>query len=377
MTGLRFSVLDTWFFRESRPMDTVGGSELASLFPPSPRTLLGAVRTAIGDAQGVDWSAFGADANHPLRAEIGFGDDLGPLALSGPWVCEDGERLYPVPSFLLEKTTGTATELARLRIGAAAHTNLGRVRLPELPKGKQGYKPLEQAWLGAGDLEHVLAGGLPDPTAICHRRQLLEEEPRLGIARDNTRRITDEGLLYQTRHLRPRQTVGLEADIRLAEGTTIEAALVRLGGEGRLAHLAPVDPAPFPDAPKPSSSTRGLILVLLTAARFGSGSSAWLLPGFMPEDQNGVRIWRGEVAGIDLTLHAAVLGKAQREGGWDLALERPRAVQSLIPPGSAYYVTCAQPVNQAIRALHGLQIGEDPALGRGLIACALWNQDEF
>ena len=42
--------LDTWFFREARPHGSVGNSELGSQFPPPVRTLLGALRTAIGDA---------------------------------------------------------------------------------------------------------------------------------------------------------------------------------------------------------------------------------------------------------------------------------------------------------------------------------------
>ncbi|WP_308874022.1 hypothetical protein [Thiothrix subterranea] len=32
----RFKALDTWFFRESRPMESVGGSELLSAFPHRP-----------------------------------------------------------------------------------------------------------------------------------------------------------------------------------------------------------------------------------------------------------------------------------------------------------------------------------------------------
>ena len=45
----RFTPLDTWFFRESRPHGSIGSSELGSVFPPPVRTLLGALRTLIGD----------------------------------------------------------------------------------------------------------------------------------------------------------------------------------------------------------------------------------------------------------------------------------------------------------------------------------------
>jgi hypothetical protein len=55
----------------------------------------------------------------------------------------------------------------------------------------------------------------------------------------------------------------------------------------------------------------------------------------------------------------------------------PRPVQSLIPAGSAYYLTVDGDINSAIEAMHGKQIGDDQALGRGHVACALWNGHEY
>jgi CRISPR-associated protein Cmr3 len=74
-----FEALDTWFFKESRPLEAVGGAQLRSMFPPPARTLIGAVRTALGDAQGVHWPDYAAQANHPLRALMGSPEALGPL----------------------------------------------------------------------------------------------------------------------------------------------------------------------------------------------------------------------------------------------------------------------------------------------------------
>ena len=378
-TTLRFTALDTWFFRESRPMEAIGGSELASVFPPPPRTVLGAVRSAIGDASGVDWKLFATDSNHALRSAIGFADDLGPLALSGPWLHHDGERLYPVPLFLLDKLEDGVTHFARLRIGDAAGTHLGRVRLPELPPGKLGYKAIERAWITRAGLEVLLAGNTLAEDALRRARDLFREESRLGIARDNVRRITDEGLLYQTRHLRPKSDLAIEADITLSAGTQIPLRLVRFGGEGRVAHLAKVEAPAFPTAPGPIADTRGLVIVLLTPARFGTGDDGWLPPGFLSAEYNGERVWKGKIGEVPLTVHAAVLGKAQREGGWDMGNRRPRAVQSLIPAGSCYYVTVDGDIKSVIEKIHGQRIGDDKdlALGRGLVACGLWNANEF
>jgi CRISPR-associated protein Cmr3 len=119
----------------------------------------------------------------------------------------------------------------------------------------------------------------------------------------------------------------------------------------------------------PKANNQNLLLMLLTPADFGSD---WQLPGFKADEQDGVRVWRGSLNGVDLVLHSAVLGKAVREGGWDLMNQRPRPVKSLMPAGSVYFCTVEGDPQAAIDALHGLHIGHDTALGRGELAVGSW-----
>lgn len=368
MTTLRFTALDTWFFREARPMESLGGAELASVFPPPPRTLMGAVRTAIGDTLGGDWHNYATDTAHPYRPHIGTPTDFGPLELTGPWLTWEEERLYPVPRCLLANARQVLT---RLEIGPAEETSLGRVCLPRLPRGQIGLGPLENAWITGVGLKSILAGGLPAPSTILTAANLFQEEPRLGIARNHDRRTAADGLLYQTCHLRPKAGLGVEIDLEHAADSPLPAGLLRLGGEGRLAHCQ-LAARVFPGKPSVTDAGKGLLLVLLTPALL-SGPEAWLPQGFQPDEQNGVRIWKGKINGVPLTLHAAALGKAQREGGWDTANRRPRPVQSLVPAGSCYYCTCTGDRHAAIDALHDAHIGLDQNLGRGHLACGLWN----
>ncbi len=79
-----FSPVDTWFFRESRPYDSIGGTQLNSLFPPSARTVAGAVRRFIGEQVDIDWQAFekGDGTKHTLSPidlceQIGDANQLG------------------------------------------------------------------------------------------------------------------------------------------------------------------------------------------------------------------------------------------------------------------------------------------------------------
>ncbi|WP_295542549.1 type III-B CRISPR module-associated Cmr3 family protein [uncultured Thiohalocapsa sp.] len=377
----RFDPLDTWFFREARGFETSGHNELSSLFPPPARTVAGALRTLIGEQRGVDWTRFPtAEEYAELRSLIGAGDQLGQLWLRGPYPLLDGERLYPMPLHVLSKDGAYRF----LRPGAEdkpVQCDLGRVRLPEIADGDAGplpgAKPLEGHWLKCDQLRRVLAG--EPPTQVIQASALYDEEPRLGIARDNRRRTAHDGLLYQTRHLRPRaglaigaETRGLPAELVPASGT------IRFGGEGRpsAVSLMPVAPKgsalPLPPAPP----DRHLLLMLVTHADFGdrTDGEGWLPPGFVPSERDGIRVWQGAIEGIRLTLECAVIGKAVREGGWDLAQRRPRPVRSLIPAGSLYFCTLddATDAGAAIDTLHGRQIGRDTALGRGELAVGLW-----
>jgi CRISPR-associated protein Cmr3 len=389
----RFNPMDTLFFRESRPHDAVGGAQLGSLFPPPARTVAGAVRTLIGNLDQVDWEDFAKpspeqDVSVRLRDKIGIGDELGNLNLKGPWLVKAQQRLFPAPLYLLKQPqTG---EMVRLRIGCPVSCDLGQkdngeivpVRLPMLPPGNAGAKPAENVWLSAADYSRVLQGEVPQGT-LYEKEQLYREEPRLGIALDEARRTVKEGLLYQTRHIRPLDDVGVEVDL---DGIGLDAAgskpnTVRLGGEGRLVCVGQVSyekpESPFPSAPEPNADTVGLILNLMTPADL---AGHWLPDGFMPEEVDGVLSWRGNIAGYDLRIHAAVIGKARQEGGWDLAAQKPRLVKPLLPAGSAWYCTLAQgqELNDAIAAIHqAMQIGKDRRLGRGQLAVGLWQKQEY
>lgn len=361
----RFEALDSWFFRESRPHGAAGGSELASLFPPPARTVAGSVRTLIGEAAGVDWRGFVDGPSYAeLRELIGVGDDLGQLALRGPFLMKDGARLYPAPLHLLEQREGKRSVFVRLRPGSPVECDLGTVCLPEMITPKPGAKPLEQVWLTTSDLLAVLGGG--EPAVPLRADDLFAEEPRLGIARDNARRTVQEGLLYQTRHIRLKEGMAIGVEVGGLESSPTGGVL-RFGGEGRPAAVTVA--GELPSLSVPTINGRRLLLMLLTHADFGGD---WLPPGFTKTHENGVDVWSGELNDIALTIHAACPGKSAREGGWDLLARRPRAVTGLVPAGSVYFCTVEGDPETAAARLHGSHIGLDTQLGRGELAVGRW-----
>lgn len=384
MKTVSFGAVDTLFFRESRPMESMG--ELQSVFPPPPRTLAGAIRTLIGETDNVDWRAYETACNnhqpHPLKDKIGYSDDLGPLALQGPWLVWNEERLYPAPLHLLKKDN----TLYRLELDTeVTRCDLGeKVRLPKLPnEAARGSKPLEETWLSKAALTTVLLGGDALPSihdlktaGLDSAEPLFKAESRLGIARDNTTRAVKKGLLYQTRHIRPEPELSIELDIVGLPKDMPKEAMVRLGGEGRTAAMKLKDDAmALPGSPDMTHAS-GLLLYLLTPLRVTQSGEEWQpLPDFGREkDEQHQTVWQGELLGVELELQGAVTGKVLREGGWDLAKREPRAVTSLIPAGSVFF---CKPVDgdgvKAAKALHGKQIGELTEYGYGQLAVGIWN----
>lgn len=202
ITTWRFRALDTLFFRDSRPHGGVGAAILGSLFPPSPRTVAGAVRFLLGNALGADWAAFGRarpeqgfDAGgRDLLRLIGRHDDYGALRFGGPWLAVRGDggwrRLYSAPRSLTAGESGRPVGL--LEIGPEVDCDLGRIHLPRVPEG--GGRPVERLWLDAEAYSEALAGRVPR-SGIYPVGALFEDEPRLGIARDLDRHTVEHGLL--------------------------------------------------------------------------------------------------------------------------------------------------------------------------------------
>jgi CRISPR-associated protein Cmr3 len=386
--NFQFQALDTWFFRESRPHDAVGASELSSLFPPPVRTLMGAIRSFLGEQIGINWHAFNTNPAQPtliagldFKQAVGGAEGLGQLSVQGPWVCYDRQRLYPAPFYLMQQ----GDELVRLQIGDPVRCDLGSVRLPQLPKDLVGYKNVEQAWVTRSGWEKLLNQQVPDKSDIIVQADVLAKEPRLGIARDNAARKVIEGRLYQTQHIRLKDHVSIELDVHGLDEQlaavlpkTNGSELLRLGGEGRMAGLTTTQQ----HEPLPSLNIAGLktvnkfIIHVITPADF---SGNWFPEGFEKTERVGQTVWQGEINGIGLIIAAAVIGKVHREGGWDMQNHQPRTVKSYLPAGSAWFCEVIDKSitwSIIIEKLHNYCIGLDAAYGRGHILIGLWNDNE-
>lgn len=358
MKEIHFSPIDTWFFKEARPMGGFGGSEFSSTFPPPVRTLLGALRTYAGDFHGVKWSAYPQE--YPKLKEImGDAHSLGKLRCGGVFPLLGKKRLYPTPLHLVFLGEGENCTFSIMEIGEAIECDLGKVCLPTLPKTPKDeprYKSVAElkSWIKEEDLLEILSGNIPNNLKLIDEKELFANESRVGIARDNEKRVVKESMLYQTRHIRLKEDVKVSFSlVGLEELNLPENGVCRLGGEGRGAFFEIKTQTPLRLPQKPKDAPRGVIVVLLTQA---------LLDPKAPF---------GEVYKIS----SACVGKALREGGYDVKNNSSRTAQSYVPAGSVWFVELgANEAEAFVQQWHGKQLGDEQELGRGLIACGYWKK---
>ncbi|MDO5679474.1 MAG: type III-B CRISPR module-associated Cmr3 family protein [Pelistega sp.] len=385
---VKFSPVDTWFFKESRNMDDSGAILMESLFPASIKTLLGAIRTYIGNERQIDWSNFSADSE--FAKTIGYGEhDLGALVCNGFSLEKNGESHYAAPLNLVSKDG----MYEFFEIGQAVQTDLGFCRLPEMKT--VGGKPLENHYLSKTDWESILKGKLPSSSIAKTHTQLpgdrkksdviLVNEPRLGIARNNQTGSVIQGMLYQTEHLRLQEgwsmSLQLQSSLPLFENQQ-SSDLIRLGGEGRLAHVEfKQAAAELPAKVSVTQNMLGVIIYLLTPLPDQRVDNQLPVLPFSDvkvsqSSQTQALQWEGSVGDLKIKVISAVVGKSIRLGGWDMKLHKSTPVRSFVPPGSCWYVQTEsqEQAQQIIDGLHGqfLTSGIERQYGYGQVFVGLW-----
>lgn len=352
-------------FRTGRPFGATGGGETLPF--PLPGTVAGALRTAWAEQQPQrpDYAA--------LRERLCAAEVAGPLAAV---IAADGhvEPLLPRPADALYLGSGKDMQLWRLQphelpqdSGCDLPDGLLPVLLdPAAPKGKPSKEA--PAFWRAPVLAEWLAGNKPAGPAAQHGIRALPVESRTHVALRADTWASDAGRLFQSAGLdfgaRRDEAGGWQAEsyaLLARSSLDLDPALRRLGGEGRLAHIAPSSIWPQPPAGlfDAIAETRRLRLVLATPALFAGGwRPAWLddrLEG-SPPDRPGLR----------LKLRAAAVERWQAVSGWDMAAGKggkggqPRAVRRLVPAGAVYWFDLLEGDAGALAALWLTPLADDP-----------------
>lgn len=317
--------IDVWLFRDGRPFAAGEDHEATTLFPPTPFTLQGAIRTKVLVDKGVDLTEF--SRKKQPDSEVGFGDNFGALKLCGPMVArrtQDGkwERLIPV----LADVVKVGNEFALLK----------PQRLPfktNLPDGLQLLwvetdKPVKEAkgWIPESEWQRYLQGEAPK--RIVNGEELFVYEPRFGIAIERSSRTTQTQMLYRATFVRLKDDVALWAKV---EGVSLkgEKGFLRFGGEGRSASYEAIDPLPSLEGYAPKLEKRFKVVLV---------SPAWFSNGWQPEGGDWSAIFHKPVR-----LIAAAIPRPQKFGGFDVAKGEPKPVRNFVPAGSVYFFEANEP----------------------------------
>ncbi|MDL2330007.1 hypothetical protein LJC71_09775 [Desulfosarcina sp. OttesenSCG-928-A07] len=382
MTVWKFEALDRLFFRDSHPMNAGESVWLESIFPPTGRTLQGAIRTAILDSLGIPYPVFNNpdDAScNDLRNNIGNANSLGRISLTGPILHLHGQALSPLPRHLVRNSEGYFTLLRPAE--SSCETDFGHIRLPAIPEGQRGFRPVDGHYLDQEGMRLVLEGKtdkiedhlFPLFSETKNQKTLIFREEKVGLARNNRTRQAEDGKLFAMAAIRPREGLEIAIEVNGLDEQYAPSGVFaqRLGGEGRLAKVSMAENWSFPDACISEKNGRiRFSLVFLTPA---------LMPGkgWLPDESFGKENlagegWSGEAAGCCFKIISACLGKAFRQGGWDHVKRTPRPLQSFVPAGSVYFCEADASQNDAIQQLHGKKLGCDTEYGYGLIFVGRW-----
>lgn len=391
-----FEPLDRLFFRGGKPFNAGETLWLESEFPPSMMVLQGAVRSAIGEALGVDWPAYrqGNGRAHRLAGEgldlieqMGDASGLGRMRLAGPMILKEDEMLLPAPLDLC-RAEGQYTLLRPSP--DAVETDIGKIRLPA--GAGVGLKVMEGHFVTKAAMESLLAGDARNVRDPCSKvdpinlwplfsstddpngSALADLEPKTGLKRNNRTRRHEEGMLYSIAFAR------LRPDVRIAVRVSgidermhpTKEMTVPLGGEGKLARLTVMRDMAIPQMPdlQLDGDVVRFRLVLTTPARMPEG---WLPQGFTAtEEAGGGTSWSGNLNGIECSIVSACIGKAKSIGGWDMAAGAPRALRSFVPAGSVYFCKADGSQLDRIQELHGAHIGLDTQYGFGHTLIGKW-----
>ncbi len=313
--------VDVWLFRSGRSFNAGDDHHAASMFPPFPSVVQGVIRSHHLVEQGVELTD-----QQVIAEKVGTATNFKDLHLRGPIVMKKAsecyERYYPAPvdAVTVNKETHTIKALTPCYPGEKfVHTNAPTpMLLWDEDEPQKGEKDL---WLTEDNLKKYLAR---EEVSGVKSGDLFQKETRFGIQRDDDRRATTEGHLYEVEYIRPCQGVGLWLDVVGLGEWNSELGLLRMGGEGRGGYFTQLNKSSHPFAHPNLDLPEYFKLYFATPTYFDGG--------WQPKGGNWSKYFTGPV-----TLQAAAVGRYLSLGGYDWAKSDHKPAYRYVPAGSIYY----------------------------------------
>jgi CRISPR-associated protein Cmr3 len=342
--GLCLDPLDLLFFRDGRPFDAAtrvyGGL-------PMPRTMAGALRTAMLAGAGLPPAALRLDPENSSTTREIVARQLGAPAwildaqIRGPWLALREDESGPIAPLLPVPATLFRSERER----AWSRAVPGPMNLPgwrekdTYPLWHRGETDAKYpgGYLTLEGITRFLQGGEPEDAEWYRNEDLFGYDVRTGIGIDPGTLTAADGQIYGIQFLalrkavaesrdssRPRVVLYVELEFPTTPADDVRDHLsgpFPLGGEGRYVVAKPVDAVGWPTVD--AGEDRALWL-LATPGLFGGreGGPADRPDGIKPPAQ----------------VRAAASNPPHAVSGWDIAMNGPKPTRFAVPAGAVYYI---------------------------------------
>jgi len=347
--------LDTLFFRNGLSMDAGESGWVESIFPPSPQTMQGVVRSSVilshckapKDFQEGKCKECTHKGDCRIPDFIGSSENkgnYGKLNLCGPCIVKDGINYYPAPLDLVREKEGEKRLFTLSPSDEYVECELGKIRLPS--PNNDDYKPFDVVggWISEEALKQYLEGKIPDEKGIIDETVLFTKEPRVGLKRVYETHKAEEGMLYSIVPLRFKKDVKMSLLVcGIPDDLEPKGCAVKVGGEGRVCELDIGDEIKEKKtlSAKLTSDDKRIKIVFLQPGDFGGKwypskifDAKWCPLEFKGDEKMPQKF---SINGVELRLVSACVGRSYKLGGWDMGKRAVKPMRSLVPHGSTYY----------------------------------------
>ncbi len=354
-TRIQITPFDTCFFRDGKPFTSGEQTEAATLFPPLPSTLFGALRSAYIAENG--WNAF---LHGDFEQIIGTKDNYqhASFHLKGIFIGDSTGKVYsPLPyDFVVDKEEVKKNvpnvDAYPLRLEQiASNSPFSDVLMNTEHPEKTVEYPSDGAYMQQQYLRQYLLGQYTGIKAITPKR-FFDVEPKIGIARNTATMTAEEGHLYRLNMIRLKAGMLNDEDryhfLTDVEGIKFSASegMLKFGGEQKAFVYKQVEHRPMIDYTESEKQefinaikkTGGVFKLYFATPALWNHADGWRANWMnIGEDRQS---YTNPQNGNSVTcqLLTATSGKYQLVGGWDMAANRPKTMYRAVPAGAVYYL---------------------------------------
>ncbi len=317
---IKITPFDTLFFRTGRPYK--GGEDTWAdvIFPPSPSTLYGAIRSFLIFNRGSLEDFY----QGKYKEDLGTPYEKGSLKTIGPFLYKDEIFLKtPLDLVLVEDK-----KLKPLKFSEKPSLFISNYKLERILIWQKDVDVDEpEGWLSLTEFCDYLKNK-KESYSFFKNEDFFNFEHKIGIKRNRWSLTSEEGYLYRIPLIRMHKNAGLVVDVNGVNDFP-ESGVIQLGGESKGAYFQRIDD-PFKELKGMNFNFKdGLFkLYIATPAIFKKG---WL-PNWIDDSK-----LEGTYNRITLRLLGCAVGKPIYIGGWDIARGGPKPMRKAVPQGSVYY----------------------------------------